>query len=52
MQSMSVFADIANFADIRWKNTDVSRTYKVCHVIHVVFESSLAKVYLCQILLL
>ena len=35
MQSLSVFLDIAKFADFRWKNTDVSRTQGVCHVIHI-----------------
>ena len=34
MQSVSVFFDIAKFAEIRSKNADVSRTQLVCHVIH------------------
>ena len=44
MQSISVFLDIANFADFRWKKADVSRTYWVCHVIHIFFGSSLGNV--------
>ena len=34
MQSVSVFLDIAKFADFRWKNADVSRTQWMYHVIH------------------
>ena len=34
MQSISVFSDIAKFADFRWKNADVNRTQRVCHVIY------------------
>ena len=34
---------IAKFADFRWKNADVSRTQRVCHVIHIFFGSSLGK---------
>ena len=44
MQSISAFLDIAKFADIRWKNADVSRTQGMCHVIHMFFESSLGKI--------
>ena len=33
MQSLSVFLDIAEFADFWWKNADVSRTQRICHVI-------------------
>ena len=44
MQSISVFLDIPKFADFQWKNADVSRTQGVCHVIHIFFGSSLAKV--------
>ena len=44
MQSISVFLDITKFADLRWKNADVSRTQGVCHVIHIFFGSSLGKV--------
>ena len=32
------------------KNGDVSRTQDVCHVIHIVFRSSLGKVWLCHVL--
>ena len=39
MQSISVFHDIAKFADIWWKNTVVSRTQGVCHVIDILFGS-------------
>ena len=44
MESISVFLDVAKFADFRSKNADVSRTHAVCHVIHIVFGKSLAKV--------
>ena len=44
MQSISVFLDIAKFADLSWKNADVSRTQGVCHVIYIFFGSSLGKV--------
>ena len=36
--------DITKFADFRWKNSDVSKTQRVCHGIHIFFESSLGKV--------
>ena len=49
MNSMSVFLDIAKFADFRRKNADVSRTLGVCYMIHIFFfGSSLGKVQLCQ----
>ena len=44
MQSISVFLDIAKFADSRQKNADVSRTQGVCRMIHIFFGSSLGKV--------
>ena len=44
MQSVSVFLDIAKITDFRSKNTDVSRTHGLCHVIHTFFGSSLGKV--------
>ena len=44
MQPIPAFLDIAKFADIWWKNADVSRTQGVCHVIHKFFVSSLGKV--------
>ena len=56
MQSISVFLDIAKFADLKnytglknlkfvgLKNADVSRTQGVCHVILTFFGSSLVKV--------
>ena len=44
MQSISVFLDIAKFADFWWKNADVSRNQRVCHVISTIFRSSLGKV--------
>ena len=44
MESISVFLDIAKFADFLLKNADVSRTQKVCHVTHILFGSSLGKV--------
>ena len=44
MQSLSVFLDIAKFADFWCKNADVSRTQEVRHAIHIFFGSSLGKV--------
>ena len=44
MESIFVFLDIEKFADFRYKNIDVSRTQGMCHVIHIVFGSSLGKV--------
>ena len=44
MQSVSVFLDMAKFADIRFKNADFSRNQGVCHVIHIIFGSSLGNV--------
>ena len=40
MQCVSVFLNVAKFADFRWQTADdVSRTQGVCHVIHI-FECS------------
>ena len=44
MESIPVFLDTTKFADFPQKNSVVSRTQRVCHVIHIVFESSLGKV--------
>ena len=44
MQSISVIRDITKFADFQGKNTDVSRTQGVYHVIHICFGSSLGNV--------
>ena len=44
--SLSVFSDIAKFADFQWKNTDVSTIQGVCHMAHIFFGSSLGKVWL------
>ena len=44
MQSISVFFDVAKFADFQRKNTDVSRTQGVCLVIDIFFGYSLGKV--------
>ena len=44
MESISVFLDIAKFADFRYKNADASKTQGVCHLIHIFFGSSLNKV--------
>ena len=44
MQSISAFLDIAKFAYFPSKDTDVSRTQRVCHVIHIFFGFSLGKV--------
>ena len=49
MNSISVFLDIAKFADFRRKNADFSRTLGVCHMIHIFFGSSLGKAQLCQV---
>ena len=49
MQSISVFSDIAKFADFQWKNADVTTTQGMCHMIHRFFGSSLGKVQLCQV---
>ena len=46
---LSVFLDIAKFADFRWNNIDVSRTQGVCDVIYIYFGSSLDKVQLCNV---
>ena len=43
MQSISVFLDITKVTDFRLKNTDVSRTQVVRHVVYTFFESSLGK---------
>ena len=48
-KSISFFLDIAKFTDLRWKKSDVHRTQRVCHVIHVLFGSSLGKLQLCQV---
>ena len=46
MQSTSEFLDIAKFADFRWKNANVSKTQGMCHVILIVFGTSLGKVFI------
>ena len=43
-KSISVFLDIAKFADFGRKNADVSRTQGLCCVIQIFFGSSLGKV--------
>ena len=42
MEYISVFLDIAKFADFWLGNADVSRTKGVCHVTDIVFGSSLS----------
>ena len=37
MKFISVFLNIAKFADFQQKNPDVSRTQGVCHLIHIFF---------------
>ena len=37
MQSISVFLDIAKFADFRQKIANVSKTQGACHFIHIFF---------------
>ena len=44
MKSISVFLDRVKFADFRFKNADVSITQGVCHMIHIIFGTSLGKV--------
>ena len=44
MQFISVFLDIRKVPDFRSKKPDVSRTQRVCRVIHIFFGSSLGKV--------
>ena len=44
MQSISVFLDIAEFADFWCRNADFNRTQGVCHVVQKIFGSSLGKV--------
>ena len=44
MKPISVFLDIAIFADFQRKKADVSRTQGVCHVTHIFFGPSLGKV--------
>ena len=43
MHSISVFFDITKFTDFWWKNADVSRIKAVCHVVYLLFGSSLGK---------
>ena len=49
MESISVFSDVAKFADCQWKSADVSRIQGMYHVIHMLFGSSLGKVKLRQV---
>ena len=44
MQSIFVFPNISKIADFLCENADVSRTQGVCHVIYILFGSSLSKV--------
>ena len=44
MQCISLFIDIAKVADFRWKNDDISRIRRVCHVIYMFSLSSLSEV--------
>ena len=43
LYTIFVFPDITKTADFRWKNVDVSRIQRACHVIYVFFRSSLGK---------
>ena len=43
MQSISVFFDIAKFANFQRKNADDSRTQRLFHVINIFFRLSLGK---------
>ena len=49
MPSISVFLEIAKFADFRRKNADASRIQEISHMIHIFFGSSSGKVKLCQV---
>ena len=44
MYSVSVFLDIAKFADFGRKYADVSRSQKICHMIQTFFGFSLGKI--------
>ena len=44
MQFISVFLDIAKFANFRCRNADVSKTQDMFHVIYIFFRFSLGKV--------
>ena len=44
MQSVSVVLYITKVADYPWKNVDVIRTQRVCHVIDTFCRSCLGKV--------
>ena len=46
---ISVFLDVAKFANFRWKYADISKTQGMRHVIHIAFGSSLGKIKLCQV---
>lgn len=45
---MHVFLDLTNVTDFRLKNTVVSRTQGLCHVVNIFFGSILGKVQLYQ----
>lgn len=44
MQSIFEFLGITKVAGFRWKNDDVNRTQKVCHMIYMFFRFCLDKV--------
>ena len=44
MQSILVFPDIQKIVDFQRRDTDVSRTQVMCHVIYIFFGSSIGKV--------
>ena len=46
---ISVFLDVAKFANFWWKYADISRTQGMPRMIHIVFGSSLGKIKLCQL---
>ena len=43
-KSISVFFDITKFIEFPLLNTDISRTQGMCHLIQIVFGTSLSKV--------
>ena len=49
MKSISVFLDIAKFANFWWQNAVVNKTQEVYHVVHVLFWCSLSIEQLCQV---
>ena len=49
MQFLSEFLNIVKIPNFYWKNVDISRTRKICHVIYTFFGSYLGEVQLRQV---